>query len=82
MMRTKMRHKFEFFEDEYESLFFTHCCYCGERIVVDVPYYAKELRNYDIFSCNKCVPEKSCQRDGLNECCFPDVSDKLWSKRY
>lgn len=46
------------------------CKYCGKEIIIEVPekhvlsdYYGCKMGN----SCNNCVPENSCMRDGINE---------------
>ena len=59
----------------YNNLFYTKCKDCGKQIILDIPKKYQHLKKYNIFTCNKCVPENSSARNDIDESIFTDISD-------
>lgn len=50
------------------------CQYCNKEIIVEIPRKVVEKNpNIKRFSCNKCVPENSAARDGINESIYVEA---------
>lgn len=56
-----------------KQIFLTKCYCCGKRIAVMVD---KNRFCNGAYSCNNCVPENSCARNGIDEACETDLFDK------
>jgi len=67
-------------EEVYDSLYFTHCSYCGKRIIVNIPLKYERFKTEGYLSCNNCVDENSPARNGIDESTFTDISKILWNE--
>jgi len=54
-------------------LFEMKCCYCHKNIKIEIPKKYSNLIQYNIFSCNTCIPENSPIRNGIDEITFTEV---------
>jgi len=48
-------------------IFKTTCRFCGKKIKIKNPFKFKRFRIHGIFSCNECLPEDHCLRNGIEE---------------
>lgn len=67
-------------EKIYDSLYFTHCGYCGKRIIVDIHLKYERYKIEGYLTCNECVDENPPARNGIDEAIFTDISKYLWKQ--
>lgn len=54
------------------------CHDCGKQIIINIPKSIYQIDNNIIntFTCNKCIPENSPARDGINESIYTEAKRK------